>query len=136
MHDLRKSEPVKEGISIRLVENERQLMALDLDTLAQDLIGQPCDRLFPIYAVYYQGRLRAYFHAIQQLVIYPAFHPDLMTPTELIRISRSLITEVKRMAGNPIFMLCDKAKFWNRHTKLVRLKKTQEEAYIFDEEAR
>jgi hypothetical protein len=40
------------------------------------------------------------------------------------------------MTGNPIFMLCDFAdKLGAKNLRRVRLKRAQETAYIYDEEA-
>jgi hypothetical protein len=129
--------PNKSGISIIRVSNEKELQLHNLDAFAKDLFGHPATRFYPIYLIFYHGRLRGYFQAVQQLVVYPALHPDKMTPREFMKVSRSLITEFKRMSGNPLFLLCEKAvKLGEKNMHRIRLKKAAEEAYVYDEEAK
>jgi hypothetical protein len=129
-------DPDKSGINLVCCNNEKDLARYNVDKIAHELFGKDVPRMFPIYLVFYHGKLRGYLQMIQQLVVYPALHPDKMSPKELIRISRSLTTEIKRMSGNPIFMLCQKSELFKSHTKTVRLKKAEEVAYIYDEEAK
>jgi hypothetical protein len=136
MQDLAK-DPDKRGISLVRCETEKDLLQWDVDGLARSMGNKSVERLFPIYLIFLNGRLRGYFHAVQQLVVYPALHPDKMSPREFIKLARSLITEFKRMSGNPIFMCCDYAeKLGERNMHRIRLKKAPETAYIYDEEAR
>jgi hypothetical protein len=122
-------------ISLIQVNNEKELRRYNLDQLGCAVHGHKVDRRYPIYLVFYHGKLRGYFHAVQQLVIYPALHPELSRPREFIRIIRSLATEMKRMAGDPLFLLCHKAEeLGNKHMKLMRLKRAQENAYVYTEE--
>jgi hypothetical protein len=59
-----------------------------------------------------------------------------MNIREYLKITRSLITEIKRMCGNPIFFLCDRAETTgSRVLKHVRLKKHSETAYVYDDDA-
>jgi hypothetical protein len=136
MQDLAK-DPDKTGIALIPCNNEKDLQRWDVDKLARELTGKDLQRVFPTFLILHQGELRGYFQTVQQLVIYPALHPDKMSPRELLKISRSLITEVKRMSGNPIFMLCDIAeRLGTKNMRRVRLKKAEETAYIYDQEAR
>jgi hypothetical protein len=129
--------PDKTGISIVCCNNEKDLLRYNVDHLGQELTGKLVDRVFPTYLIFYDGKLRGYFQAVQQTVIYPALHPDKISPREFLKISKSLITEVKRMTGNPIFMLCDYAeRLGEKNLRRVRLKRAEETAYIYDEEAR
>lgn len=117
------------------VENEKELRRYNVDAMAQSLFGEPAERYYPIYLVFHHGRLVGYFHAVQQLVVYPALHPELMSPREFIKIVRSLATEFKRMTANPLFMLCGKAlELGDKHMLKVRLKRAPETAYIYTEE--
>jgi hypothetical protein len=128
--------PDKTGISLVCCNNEKDLLRHDVDRLGQELTGKLVDRVFPTYLIFYNGKLRGYFQAVQQVVIYPALHPDKINPREFLKISKSLITEVKRMTGNPIFMLCDYAeRLGSKNLARVRLKRAEETAYIYDEEA-
>src|ERR1700756_3443975 len=127
--------PNKTGISLIRVDNEKELRRYNVDELGCAIHGRKADRRYPIDLVFYHGKLRGYFHAIQQLVIYPALHPELSKPREFIRIIRSLATEMKRMTGDPLFLLCHKAEeLGAKHMKLMRLKRAQENAYIYTEE--
>jgi hypothetical protein len=129
------SEPDKSDISLVTVHNEKELQQYNVDVIAKDL-GGPLERLYPIYLVFYKGRLRGYFQAVQQTCIYTTLHPELMNIREYLKITRSLITEVKRTAGNPIFMLCDRAlNGGKRVLNHVRLKRAPETAFIYDEDA-
>jgi hypothetical protein len=129
--------PDKAGISLVRCNNERDLVRWDLDTIGQELTGKAIPRLFPIYLVFYQGQLCGYFQTVQQLVIYPAIHPDRLSPRTFVKVVRSLASEMKRFAGNPLFLLCEKAQqLGPRRMKMIRLKKADETAYIYDEEAR
>ena len=129
--------PDKKGISLVRCDCERDIIRWDLDALAASMGNKTVERLYPIYVVFHHGQIRGYFHAIPQLVIYPAIHPDKISPREFIKIVKSLSTEMKRMVGNPIFMLCGYAdKLGPKNMRRIRLKKAPETAYIYDEEAR
>jgi len=129
--------PDKTGITLVPCNNEKDLQRWDIDKLARELTGKDLQRVFPVFLILHEGELRGYFQTVQQLVIYPALHPDKMSPREFLKISRSLVTEVKRMSGNPIYMLCGIAeKLGAKNMRRVRLKKAEETAYIYDEEAR
>jgi hypothetical protein len=129
--------PDKTGITLVPCQNEKDLLRWDIDKLARELTGKDLERVFPTFLILHHGELRGFFQTVQQLVIYPALHPDKISPREFLKISRSLITEVKRMSGNPIFMLCGVAEqLGTKNMRRVRLKKAEETAYIYDEEAR
>jgi hypothetical protein len=127
--------PDKSHISLIVVNNEKELQRYNVDAIAQSL-GGPLMRMFPIYLVFYKGSLRGYFQAIQQTCVYTTLHPELMTAREYLKITRSIITEIKRAAGNPLFMLCDRALTTGKRVlKHVRLKRAPETAFIYDENA-
>jgi hypothetical protein len=127
--------PDKSNISLIVVNNEKELQRYNVDAIAKSL-GGPLLRMYPIYLVFYKGTLRGYFHAIQQTCIYTTLHPELMNVREYLKITRSLITEIKRASGNPLFMLCDRAlTTGSRVLKHVRLKRTPETAFQYDEDA-
>ena len=128
--------PEKTDISLIRCENEKDLLRWDLDRLARELTGKEVVRMFPVYLIFYRGELRGYFQAIQQLVVYPALHPDKMSPRTFLKLTRSLIAEFKRMSGNPLFLLCDHAlKLGEKNMRRIRLKRAPETAFIYDEEA-
>jgi hypothetical protein len=130
-------DPDKTGISLIRCDNERDLLRWDVDQLARDMIGKELPRLFPTFLIFYCGELRGYFQSVQQVVIYPGIHPDKISPRQFLKISRSLITEVKRMCGDPIFMLCPVAeRLGAKNLRRVRLRKAEQTAYLYDEEAR
>jgi hypothetical protein len=127
--------PNKSGISLIVVNNEKELQRYNVDAIAESL-GNNLVRMYPIYLVFYKGSLRGYFHAIQQTCIYTTLHPELMNIREYLKITRSLITEIKRATGNPIFMLCDRAlNSGKRVLQHVRLKRAEETAFVYDENA-
>jgi hypothetical protein len=129
------STPDKSDISLIVVNNEKELQRYNVDAISLSL-GGPLMRMYPIYLVFYKGTLRGYFQALQQTCVYTTLHPELMNAREYLKITRSLITEIKRAAGNPIFMLCDRAlTTGSRVLKHVRLKKAPETAFIYDENA-
>jgi hypothetical protein len=133
MQDLHKKSP----ISLITVSNEKELARYNIDEIARSLFGHDAFRMFPIYVIFYHGRLRGYLHAVQQTVIYPALHPDMMTTREFIRISRTLAKEIKRMAGNPLFMFCPKGlEIGPRALKAMKVKKSTDTAFTYNEEAR
>jgi len=135
MQDLAK-DPDKTGIALVRCDNEKDLQRWDLDKFALELTGKVCERIFPTFLVLYHGQLRGFFQVAQQLVVYPALHPDKLSPREFLKISRSVITEIKRTSGNPLFLLCDYAeKLGPKNLRRVRLKKADETAYIYDEDA-
>jgi hypothetical protein len=128
--------PDKTGISLIRINNEREMRKWNVDELSHELWGNDCPRQYPVYLIFYHGHAVGYFLAIQQMVVYPALHPERLHPREFLKITRSLITEFKRMTGNPLFMLCKKdAEFGAKNMRRVRLKRAEENAYIFDEEA-
>lgn len=129
--------PDKTGISLVRINNEREMLKWQVDVLSHQLWGDDCPRHFPVYVVFYQGQPVGYFLTIQQMVVYPALHPELISPREFLKITRSLVTEFKRMTGNPLFMLCKKdVEFGAKNMRRIRLKKADENAYIYDEEAK
>lgn len=128
--------PDKTGIGLIRINNERELERYQIDQISQDLAGCPAQRHFPIYLVLHKGRVCGFFQVLQQSVIYPALHPEMMSPREFVKVVKSLATEMKRHVGNPLFMLCKKAtEIGPKGMRMVRLKKASEEAYIYTEEA-
>jgi hypothetical protein len=128
--------PDKTGISLIRINNEKEMRRWGVDLLSRDLWGGDCPRQYPVYVIFHHGKPVGYFLTIQQMVVYPAMHPGRISPREFLKITRSLVSEFKRMTGNPIFMLCKKdAEFGEKNMRRVRLKRAEENAYIFDEEA-
>lgn len=127
--------PDKRQISVICCENERDLRRYPIDSIAQDIIGSDVPRTFPVYLFFYDGVLRGWANVRQQLIVYPCIHPDKIPPREFFKLTRSLVTEFKRYAGDPIFLLCDYArKLGEKHMRQLRLKKMAEEAYQYCEE--
>jgi len=125
----------KTAISLIRINNEREIDQFGIDQIAHQLWGGPVERQFPIYLVIHKGHVCGFFQAIQQTCIYPALHPEMMTPREFVKVVKSLAIEMKRHVGNPIFMLCKKAtEIGPKGMRMVRLKKAPEEAYIYTEE--
>lgn len=128
--------PDKTDISLVRCENERAIERYNLDRLAHKVIGQPVMRAFPVYVVFYHGRLIGYFHALQKTVIHPAFDLDAVSSGEILKIVKSLVTEMKRHAGDPLFVLCKGVQeFREEKLHLVRLKKSEDSLWLYDEEA-
>ena len=114
------------------VHTEKELMEHKLDDVAMKLFGKPAQRQFPIYLVFHRGKFAGYFHTVQQLCVYPAIHPEYMRVHDYVHVVSSLVTEFKRMAGNPVFMLCTKAEELGEELmSAMRLKKAPEVAYLY-----
>lgn len=127
--------PDKTGISVVCCENEKELRRYSIDELAQEMIGENVPRRFPVYLLFYYGALRGWANVRRQLVVYPCIHPDRVHPREFLKLTKSLITEFKRMNGDPLFMLCDYArKLGPKNMRRIRLKQAEEIAYIYSEE--
>jgi hypothetical protein len=127
--------PDKNHMSLIRIDNEKAIARFGIDKIAQELWGEPVSRQFPIYLVLHKGHVCGFFQAIQQTCIYPALHPEMMTPREFIKVVKSLVTEMKRHAGNPLFLLCKKAEeIGERGMRMVRLQKAKETAYVYSEE--
>jgi len=125
----------KSPISLLPIENERDMKNFHVDDLARQIWGGPVNRQYPIYLVFHEGRCVGFFQALQQTVIYPAIHPEQMSPREFVEVVKSLTTEMKRHVGNPLFLLCDKAaQIGEKGMRMVRLKKAKETAYVYSEE--
>jgi len=119
-------------MSLIRVNNEKELRRYNVDELSQDIHAGSAPRMFPLFLVYYRGRIRGYFQVVEQVVIYPAFNPELMEPRDFMRVVGDLAVECKRNFGNPLFMLCDVAeKLGANHMASLRLKKAQETAYVY-----
>lgn len=128
-------EPDKSDISLISIKNEKDIATFHVDAMSQQLWGHPVPRRYPIYLVFHHGKPVGFFLAYQQTVIYPALHPEFMTSKEFIKVNRSLVNEMKRFAGNPIFMLCDKFKSLGEKTMhAFRLKPAPETAFVYSEE--
>jgi hypothetical protein len=56
--------PDKSGISLILVQNEKELERYNVDLIARSLWGGDVPRMYPIYLVFYDGTLRVYFEAV------------------------------------------------------------------------
>lgn len=133
---MNQTDPDKSRMSLLRCENERDLERYNADQLSRDLWNRDMPRRFPIYLVFYDGRIVGFFQAIQQTVVYPALHPDRMSPRVFLKVVKSLVTEMKRHVGDPIFMLCDKAEALGpKNLRRVRLKRAPENAHVYDEEA-
>jgi hypothetical protein len=131
MHVLAKH-AVHDQISLIRVNNEKELLRYNMDTLSREIHDCDAPRMFPLFLVYYQGSIRGYIRLTEQIVVYPAIHPEMMEARDFIRVVRDLVTECKRMFGNPIFLLCDKAEeLGAKHMAAIRLKKTDETAYSY-----
>lgn len=129
MHDLAKTH---KEVSLIRVNNEKELARYNVDELAHDIHSLDAPRTFPLYLVYYHGRIRAYIQMIEQVVVYPAFNPKLMDPRDFLKVVADLVTECKRLYGNPLFMLCDIAEqLGEKHMASLRLKKADETAYVY-----
>ena len=129
--------PEKTGMSVIPIRNEKEIRDFHVDEMSELLWDKPVPRHFPIFLVFHHGKPVGFFLARQQTVIYPALHPEYMGNKEFLKVNKSLITEMKRMTGNPLFMLCDKVKAVGEKTmRAFRLKKAPEQAYIYDEEAK
>jgi hypothetical protein len=127
--------PEKAGISVVCCETEKDLLRYPIDALALDIIGEEVPRTFPVYLFFYHGELRGWANVRRQLVVYPCIHPDKIPPRQFIKLTRSLVTEFKRFAGDPIFMLCDYARrLGPKHMRRLRLKPAEEMAYLYTEE--
>lgn len=127
--------PPDQDISLVTISNEKELQKYDLDRLSEELTGKPVSRMFPIYLVFHKGLLRGFFQAPVQTCVYPAIHPEGMGPKEYSKIVSSLVREVKRATGNPIFMLCNRALDLGEDCLLsFGLKRAEEHAYIYHEE--
>jgi hypothetical protein len=127
--------PDKSGISVICCENEKDLRLYSIDTLALEMLGHEVPRAFPVYLLFYHGELRGWANVRRQLVVYPCIHPDRVHPREFLKMTKSLITEFKRFAGDPVFMLCDYArKLGPKNMRRIRLKPAEETAYIYTEE--
>jgi hypothetical protein len=119
-------------ISLIRVNNEKELRRYNVDEMAHDIHECGAPRRFPLYLVYYRGRIRAYIQMVEQVCVYPAFNPKLMDPRDFLRVVADLVTECKRLYGNPVFMLCDIAQeLGEKHMASLRLKKAPETAYIY-----
>jgi hypothetical protein len=69
---------------------------------------------------------------IEQVVVYPGFNPKLMDARDFVRVVADLVTECKRLYGNPLFMLCDIAEqLGEKHMASLRLKKAPETCYVY-----
>jgi hypothetical protein len=119
-------------MSLIRVNNEKELHRYNVDELAKDIHACGVDRMFPLFLVYYRGQIRGYFQIVEQVVVYPAFSPDLMDARDFVRIVGDLAIQCRRLYGNPIFMLCDIAEqLGPRHMAALRLKKAPETAYTY-----
>ena len=135
MHDLHKT-PDKSAMSLLRIDNERQIEQFGIDQIARELWGGPVSRQYPVYVVFYKGCVVGFFQALQLTCIFPALHPEKMKPREFIKVTKSLVTEMKRHVGFPVFLLCKKAtEIGPRGMRLMRLKKAAEEYYVYDEDA-
>src|SRR4029077_21066314 len=127
----------KSGISIISIKNETELATFQVEERSKQLWGKPSLLIFPIYVVFHHGKPCGFFIAHLQMCIYPALHPEFMTAKEFLKVNRSLINEMKRMTGDPIFMLCEKFKSLGDKTmRTFRLKQAPEQAFIYDEEVK
>jgi hypothetical protein len=127
--------PDKTGMSLVPIENEKQMRIWNVDSLAHSLWGKDVPRQYPVYVVFYYGRPVGFFVTVQKTCVYPALHPETMSTRAFIKIVRSLVTECKRMTGDPVFFLCDKAeKMSEKHMKMLRLKRAKEQAFEYCEE--
>lgn len=129
-------EPDKSDISLVCCNNEKDLARYNIDKIADELWKGHVPRLYPIFLVFYRGTLRGYVQIVNQPCVYTTLHPELMNVREYLKITRSLITEIKRHYGNPLFQLCDRAiSSGARVLKHVRLKRAPETTFIYDEDA-
>jgi hypothetical protein len=122
-------------ISILTADNEKDILRYDLDKLAMEMTGEPVERTFPIYIVFHHGRCRGYFIAPQRTVVYPTIHPEIRHLDEYRELLTTLAGDIKRLTGNPIFMLCARAeKMGERLVRTFKVKKCAQQAYEYIED--
>lgn len=61
--------------------------------------------VFPIFLVFVDGALVCYYYAQPQVCIYPAAHPDLVTPRIFYEGGKVLVAAAKKVFGNPLWMI-------------------------------
>jgi hypothetical protein len=126
------SDPDKSNISIITIHTEKDILRYGLDELSIQLCGEPAQRIFPIYVCFHHGKCRGFFIAPQRCVVEPTIHPEMRHLKEYQELVSSLVTEVKKMTGNPIFLLCARAeKLGEKLMRSFRLKKCASQAYEY-----
>jgi hypothetical protein len=76
----------------------------NLDRFAREF-GHQIAPVFPIFLVFIDGTLSAYYYAQPQVCIYPAVHPELICPRSLYEVGKVVVAASKQVFGNPLWLI-------------------------------
>jgi hypothetical protein len=86
------------------IDDWKSVEKWQLDRFAAEF-GHKIRPVFPIFLVFGNGVLCGYYYAQPQVCIYPAFHPDLVTPRMFYEGGKVLVAATKQVFGNPLWMI-------------------------------
>ena len=86
------------------IDDELGIATYNLDGFAQEF-GHEIKRVFPIFLVFVDGQLSAYYYAQGQVVIYPAVNPRLFTPRSFHYVGRTIVAASKKVFGHPLWIV-------------------------------
>lgn len=92
-------------IEVERIDSEDQIKMWNLDQFATEFDHPPLRRIFPIFAVFVDGNLSAYFYAQPQVCIYPAVHPAHFTPRSFYEVGKVIVSASKLNYGNPLWLI-------------------------------
>jgi hypothetical protein len=79
---------------------------LKLDTIKEfeKECGTKIEPEFPIFLVFVDSELKAYYYVSQSVVIWPTVHPGKMNPRAFYEMAKTVVAGTKRVFGNPLWM--------------------------------
>lgn len=84
------------------IDDEKGIAMWNLDAFGAEF-GHKIARVFPIFLVFIDGELSAYYYAQPQVCIYPAVHPKL-SPRTVYEVGKVLVAATKQVFGNPLWI--------------------------------
>jgi hypothetical protein len=110
------------------IDDEGGIEMWNLDAFAAEF-GHRIERVFPIFLVFIDGILTAYYYAQPQVCIYPAIHPNLITRRSYYEVGSVVVAAAKQVFGNPLWIIADDSPVKPDMLAKVGLKKIAVHAY-------
>jgi hypothetical protein len=65
---------------------------------------------FPIFLVFVDGELVAYYYAYPSVSIWPTVHPDRLSPRAFYEVGKTIVAASKCAFGNPLWLIDSESK--------------------------
>lgn len=99
------------------IESAQALESEIVRRFAQDC-GTIIEPRFPLYFVFVDGRLAAFYYLSEQACVYPTVHPDWPSPRSFYEAARAITGATQAKWGNPLWLVGSDSKL--NHPELLK----------------